>query len=87
MSWWCRRNTGCSSTHGRLGASVEMIGSVVSPTLLALSVVAEVATLANGVTGNIEFPFNQKNMSWLFLQSSLAVLQLVARNEKVETWV
>ena len=40
------------------GASVEMIGSVVSLTLLSLSVVAEVVTLAIGVTGNIEFPFN-----------------------------
>ena len=35
------------------GASVEMIGSVVSPTLLSLSVVAEVVTLVIGVTGNI----------------------------------
>ena len=40
------------------GASVEMIGSVVSLTLLFLSVVAEVVTLAIGVTSNIEFPFN-----------------------------
>ena len=40
------------------GASVEMIGSVDFPTLLSLSVVAEVVTLAIGVTGNIEFPFN-----------------------------
>ena len=40
------------------GASVKMIGSVVSLTLLALSVVAEVVTLVIGVTGNIEFPFN-----------------------------
>ena len=40
------------------GASAEMIGSVVSPTLLPLSVVAEVVTLVIGVTGNIEFPFN-----------------------------
>ena len=40
------------------GASVEMIGSVVSPTLLSLSVVAEVVTLVIGITGNIEFPFN-----------------------------
>ena len=40
------------------GASVEMIGSVVSSTLLPLSVVAEVVTLVIGVTGNIEFPFN-----------------------------
>ena len=40
------------------GASVEMIGSVVSLTLLPLSIVAEVVTLVIGVTGNIEFPFN-----------------------------
>ena len=40
------------------GASVEMIGSVVSLTLLSLSVVAEVVTLVISVTGNIEFPFN-----------------------------
>ena len=40
------------------GASVEMIGSVDSLTLLSLSVVAEVVTLVIGVTGNIEFPFN-----------------------------
>ena len=40
------------------GASVEMIGSVVSPTLLPLSTVAGVVTLVIGVTGNIECPFN-----------------------------
>ena len=40
------------------GASVELIGSVVSLTLLPLSIVAGVVTLAIGVTGNIEFPFN-----------------------------
>ena len=40
------------------GASVEMIGSVGFLTLLSLSVVAEVVTLAIGVTGNIEFQFN-----------------------------
>ena len=40
------------------GASVEMIGSVDLPTLLSLSVVAGVVTLAIGVAGNIEFPFN-----------------------------
>ena len=40
------------------GASVEMIGSVISLTLLPLSIVAEVVTLVIGVTGNIEFPFN-----------------------------
>ena len=40
------------------GASVEMIGLVDLLTLLSLSVVAGVVTLAIGVTGNIEFPFN-----------------------------
>ena len=40
------------------GTSVEMIGSVDYLTLLSLSVVAGVVTLAIGVTGNIEFPFN-----------------------------
>ena len=40
-------------------ASVEMIGSVDFLTLLSLSLVAGVVTLAIGVTGkNIEFPFN-----------------------------
>ena len=39
-------------------ASVEMIGLVDFPTLLSLSVVAGGVTLAIGVTGNIEFPFN-----------------------------
>ena len=38
--------------------SVEMIGLVDFPTLLSLSIVAGVVTLAIGVTGNIEFPFN-----------------------------
>ena len=37
------------------GASVEMTGSVDFPTLLSLSSVAGVVTLAIGVTGNIEF--------------------------------
>ena len=40
------------------GASVEMTGSVDFPTLLSLSIVAGVVTLAIGITGNIEFPFN-----------------------------
>ena len=40
------------------GASVEMMGLADLPTLLFLSVVAEVVTLVIGVTGNIEFPFN-----------------------------
>ena len=40
------------------GASVEMIGSVISLTLLSQSTVAGVVTLVIGVIGNIEFPFN-----------------------------
>ena len=40
------------------GASVELIGSVISLTLLPPSIVAEVVTLVIGVTGNVEFPFN-----------------------------
>ena len=40
------------------GASVELIGSVISPTLLPLSIGAGVVTLAIGVTGDIEFLFN-----------------------------
>ena len=40
------------------GAPVELIGSVVSPTLLPLSIVAGVVTLVIGVTDNIDFPFN-----------------------------
>ena len=40
------------------GASVEMIGLVVSPTLLPLSTVAGVVTLVISVTGNIECSFN-----------------------------
>ena len=35
------------------GASVELIGLVVLPTLLPLSIVAEVVTLVIGITGNI----------------------------------
>ena len=46
-----------SPTEG-WGASVELIGLVVSLTLLPLSIVAGVVTLAIGVTGNIDFPFN-----------------------------
>ena len=53
---------GVEGTLGPLGAgwgaSVEMIGLVDFPTLLSLSVVAGGVTLAIGVTGNIEFPFN-----------------------------
>ena len=40
------------------GDPVELIGSGVSLTLLPLSTVAGLVTLAIGVTGNIEFPFN-----------------------------
>ena len=40
------------------GVSVELIGSLISLTLLPLSIVAGVVTLAIGVTGNIKFPFN-----------------------------
>ena len=54
-------------TEGRLemapltvgwGVSVELIGSVISLTLLPLSIVAGVVTLTIGVTGNIDCPFN-----------------------------
>ena len=40
------------------GVSVELIGSVISPTLLPLSTVAGLVTLTIGVTGNIDCPFN-----------------------------
>ena len=40
------------------GAPVELIGSGVSPTLLPLSTVAGLVTLAIGVTGNIDCSFN-----------------------------
>ena len=40
------------------GASVELIGLVISLTLLSLSTVAGVVTLVIGVTHNIECPFN-----------------------------
>ena len=40
------------------GVSVELIGSVISPNLLPLSVVAGLVTLAIGVTGNIDCQFN-----------------------------
>ena len=58
----------CLGVEGRLdemdsltagwGVSVELIGLVISLTLLPLSIVAGLVTLAIGVTGNIEFPFN-----------------------------
>ena len=54
----------CLGVEGRLdemdsltvgwGVSVELIGSVISPTLLPLSTVAGVVTLTIGVTGNID---------------------------------
>ena len=40
------------------GVSVELIGSVISPTLLPLSIVAGLVTLTIGVTGNIDCLFN-----------------------------
>ena len=40
------------------GASVEMIGLGISPSLLPLSTVAGLVTLAIHVTGNIDCPFN-----------------------------
>ena len=40
------------------GVSVELIGSVISLTLLPLSIVAGLVTLAIGATGNIDCPFN-----------------------------
>ena len=41
-----------------LVAPVELIGSVISLTLLSLSMVAGVVTLVIGVTGSIDFSFN-----------------------------
>ena len=58
----------CLGVEGRLdemdsltvgwGVSVELIGLVISLTLLPLSIVAGVVTLTIGVTGNIDCPFN-----------------------------
>ena len=39
------------------GVSVELIGSVISLTLLPLSIVAGLVILTIGATGNIECPF------------------------------
>ena len=73
------------------GASVEMIGLVGIPTLLSLSLVAGGVTLPIGVTGNIDstvIGFKESEEHELnFLQSSMAVFQPVAQNEKVEIWV
>ena len=41
-----------------LVAPVELVGLVISPTLLSLSMVAGVVTLVIGVTGNIDGLFN-----------------------------
>ena len=55
----------CLGVGGRLdsltvgwGVSVELLGTVISQTLLPLSTVAGLVTLAIGVTGNIDCPFN-----------------------------
>ena len=40
------------------GVSVKLIGSVISPTLLPLPIVAGLVTLTIGATGNIDCPFN-----------------------------
>ena len=74
------------------GASVELIGLVISLTLLPLSIVAGVVTLAIGVTGNIEFPFNwlkESKEHKLVFPSKFPWLcfSLKLENEKVETWV
>ena len=85
-------------TEGRLemapltvgwGVSVELIGLVISLILLPLSIVAGLVTLAIGATLSVHSTGqrNQKNVCVFFLQSSLAVLQPEAQNEKVETLV
>ena len=43
---------------GGLVAPVELIGLVISLTLLSLLMVAGVVTLVIGMTGNIDFSFN-----------------------------
>ena len=60
--------TECLGVGGRLdetdsltvgsGVSVELIGLVISLTLLPLSIVAGLVTLTIGATGNIECSFN-----------------------------
>ena len=74
-----------------VGLVAPVIGSGISLTWLSLSMVAGVVTLVIGMTGNIDCPFNclknHKNVSWHLLQSSSAVLQPEAQNEKVKTLV
>ena len=41
-----------------VGLVAPVIGSVISPTLLSLLMVAGVVTLVIGMTGNIDFSFN-----------------------------
>ena len=75
-----------------LVAPVELIGSVISPTLLSLSMVAGVVTLVIGMTGNIDFSFNWlKESQELELVSPSkflchVLLQPEAQNEKVKTF-
>ena len=70
---------------------LELIGSVDFPTLLSLSLVAGGVTLSIGVTGNIESTFiwlkESEECAQNFPSNSMAELQPVARNEKVETSV
>ena len=53
-----RTGDGSSFNTVGWGAPVELIGSGVSPTLLPLSTVAGLVTLAIGVTGNTDCSFN-----------------------------
>ena len=69
------------------GTSVEIIGLVDFPTLLPLSLVAGVVTLAIGVAGNIDSTF-----IWLKESEECKLVfpskfHGCARNEKAETWV
>ena len=87
----CRRSTGNNSSLNLWAGvpPVELIGSGVSLTLLPLSTVAGLVTLAIGVTGNIDCSFNwlkdAQEHELVLLQSSSVVLQSEAQNEKVET--
>ena len=72
------------------GAPVEMIGSVISLTLLPLSTVAGLVTLTIGVRSNIDCPFNwlkdsQEHELVFSFRSSSVVLQPEAQNEKIKT--